>query len=284
MGLRRSPGDGLRRFDVALGSLVPALQARGLPPAHQHWRGRRLADLLRGSRGLLLRGRTVPVRLRQRRGELEPAPRPPALSASVLRVDRRRRRDARGDAARRCRAGQDADRPVPQVHDDRHVQVLPPRLAVHCPVRPRRPAQRSALRQLRAALPLTGDVDRARHQAAHRGDRVPRPGDGRAPAGPRRHVHRLLRHAGERQAADALGRPALGARHRQRPRPRRPAHRLALVPAGARQHPDEPTALDPGVRLPDADVEVLRHRGVPAGGQDLPVQEPGPARTSTSPS
>ena len=55
-----------------------------------------------------------------------------------------------------------------------HVQVLPVRISLHRAVRSRRSAGRPAARQLRAALPVPGDADRAGHEATHRGDRVPR--------------------------------------------------------------------------------------------------------------
>ena len=93
-------------------------------------RGRRLAHQLRGPRALLRPGRALPVGVRRRGRELEPDPQDRAVSPPALRVDGRRRRHDRGLRVRRHPARADADRPLPQVHDDRHLQVLPVRRPV----------------------------------------------------------------------------------------------------------------------------------------------------------
>ena len=165
------------------GAWCAALQAGGLPAPDEHRRGRRLADLLRGPRGLLLRGRGVPVGLRRRRRELEPAPGRPALSrarsSSWTAAD-----GVMIEAIRegRHRAGQDADRPIPQVHDDGHVQVLPVRLPLH---------RADVLDELLRADPRHANFEqrclsprhaaRRRRRSSDRGDRVPRRGDRRDP-------------------------------------------------------------------------------------------------------
>ena len=172
VGVRRLAGDGVRRLDDALGRMVPAVQARGLLAADEHRRRWRLAVHVRRPRALLLPGRTPPLGVRRRHRRLDEAER--AVPAATVPVDGRRRRDDRGDDAARHQAGQDAGRAVPQVHDHRHVQVLPVRRPVLESVRQRRAARRSSAHELRDQDRIARDADPAQREVEGPGHRVSR--------------------------------------------------------------------------------------------------------------